>query len=513
MKKTHTMRSSWLNELNDRSLIDAQQQTRRYFLGNAGYGIGTTALAALMAGDGVAEPASDKSTQSIANPLEPKQPHFAPKAKRCIFIFLEGAPSQIDLYDPKPKLRELNGQPLPESMTKNVRFAFIKKESAVLLGSKREFSKHGECGMEFSDLLPNIATCADDILMVRSMHTDQFNHHPAQLTLLAGRPFFGLPTMGSWLTYGLGSESQELPGYVVLSAGRGTSGGASLWSSGFLPSMYSGVLFRNQGDPVLNLANPKGLPSELQREALDVASAMNEARLRNLHDPEIASRIAAYELAFRMQSSAPELIDLSGESQSTLDAYGVHREDPPIKAARGGGEGQFRQFATNCLLARRLVERGVRFVSLFHASWDHHSNLDTELPHNCGMADQPVAALLKDLKQRGLLDDTLVIFAGEFGRTPLGENRQGFGAVTGRDHHPFAFSLWMAGGGVKGGLTYGATDEIGWSISEKPVHINDMQATIMKLFGFDHLKLTVRHQGLDARLTGVAGNVIDEWIA
>jgi hypothetical protein len=367
--------------------------------------------------------------------------------------------------------------------------------------------------MEFSDLLPNIATCADDMLMVRSMHTDQFNHHPAQLTLVAGRPFFGLPTMGSWLTYGLGSESQDLPGYVVLSAGRGTSGGASLWSSGFLPSMYSGVLFRNQGDPVLNLTNPKGLPSELQREALDVASAMNEARLRDMHDPEIASRIAAYELAFRMQSAAPELIDLSEESQTTLESYGVHREDPAVKSARGGGEGQYRQFATNCLLARRLIERGVRFVSLFHASWDHHSNLDVELAHNCGMADQPVAALLKDLKQRGLLDETLVIFAGEFGRTPLGENRMGFGAVTGRDHHPFAFSLWMAGGGVKGGLTYGATDEIGWSITEKPVHINDLHATIMKLFGFDHLKLTVRHQGLDARLTGVAGNVIDEWIA
>ncbi len=428
-------------------------------------------------------------------------------------IFLEGAPSQIDLYDPKPKLNELNGKPLPESMTKNVRFAFIKKESAVLLGSKRKFSKHGQCGMEFSDLLPNIASCADDILMVRSMHTDQFNHHPAQLSLLAGRPFFGLPTMGSWLTYGLGSESQDLPGYVVLSAGRGTSGGASLWSSGFLPSMYAGVLFRNQGDPVLNLANPAGLPRELQREALDVASAMNASRLAEMNDPEIASRIAAYELAFRMQSAAPELIDLSGETKETLDAYGVDREDPEIKADRGGGKGTYKQFATNCLLARRLVERGVRFVSLFHASWDHHSNLDVELGHNCGMADQPVAALLKDLKQRGLLDETLVIFAGEFGRTPLGENRMGSKDVSGRDHHPFAFSLWMAGGGVKGGLTYGATDEIGWSVIDKPVHINDFHATILKLFGFDHLKLTVRNQGLDARLTGVAGSVIDEWIA
>ncbi len=496
-----------------RLLQQAQQQTRRYFLGNAGYGIGAAALAALMSRDGIAENDTQAGGSSLPNPLAPKPPHFPAKAKRCIFIFLEGAPSQIDLYDPKPKLNELDGQPLPESMTDKVRFAFIKKESAVLLGSKRTFQKHGKCGMEFSDLMPNIAGCADDILMVRSMHTDQFNHHPAQLTLLAGRPFFGLPTMGSWLTYGLGSESQDLPGYVVLSAGRGTSGGASLWSSGFLPSMYAGVMFRNQGDPVLNLANPTGLPNELQREALDVAAAMNSSRLRDMHDPEISSRIAAYELAFRMQSSAPELIDLSGESQTTLDAYGVHREDPPIKADRGGGKDQYRQFATNCLLARRLIERGVRFVSLFHASWDHHSNIDTELPHNCGMADQPVAALLKDLKQRGLLDETLVIFAGEFGRTPLGENRLGFKTVTGRDHHPFAFSLWMAGGGVKGGMTYGATDEIGWSITEKPVHMNDFHATILKLFGFDHLKFTVRHQGLDARLTGVAGNVIDEWIA
>jgi hypothetical protein len=489
----------------------SRQQARRYFLGNSGYGVGALALASLL---GSSSPASQgPDSAPLADPLAPKPPHFSPKAKRCIFIFLEGAPSQIDLYDPKPKLNELDGQPLPESMTKNVRFAFIKKESAVLLGSKRVFTRHGKCGMEFSDLMPSIATCADDILMVRSMHTDQFNHHPAQLSLLAGRPFFGLPTMGSWLTYGLGSESRNLPGYVVLSAGRGTSGGASLWSSGYLPSMYAGVLFRNQGDPVLNLANPKGLPPELQREALSVAANMNQARLSEIHDPEIASRIAAYELAFRMQSAAPELIDLSGESQSTRDAYGVDRDDPPIKADRGGGKGQYRLFATNCLLARRLIERGVRFVSLFHASWDHHSNLDTELTYNCGMADQPVAALLKDLKQRGLLDETLVIFAGEFGRTPLGENRNGSTVVTGRDHHPFAFSLWMAGGGVKGGLTYGATDEIGWSVTEKPVHINDFHATILKLFGFDHLKLTVRHQGLDSRLTGVAGNVIDEWIA
>jgi hypothetical protein len=487
----------------------AETQARRRFLGMSGYGLGAMALAQLIGGGDRAK--ADEA--ELANPLAPKPPHFAPKAKNCIFIFLEGAPSQLDLYDPKPKLNELNGQPLPESMTKNVRFAFIKKESAVLLGSPRKFSQHGESGMVFSDLLPNIATCADDMLLVRSMHTDQFNHHPAQLSLLAGRPFFGLPSMGSWMTYGLGSESQDLPGYVVLSAGRGTSGGASLWSSGFLPSSYAGVTFRNQGEPVLNLANPPGLPPELQRRGIDVLRETNAGNFARQHDPEIASRIASYELAFRMQSAAPELIDLSKECQATLEAYGVERKDPSTKASRGGGPGTYRSFATNCLLARRLVERGVRFVSLFHASWDHHSNLDSELTHNCGMADQPVAALLKDLKDRGLLDSTLVVFAGEFGRTPLGENRQGFAKVTGRDHHPFAFSLWMAGGGVKGGLTYGATDEIGWSITENPVHINDFHATILQLFGMDHLRLTHRFQGLDARLTGVGGKVIPEWIA
>lgn len=494
----------------------AQTQSRRHFLGQAGYGLGMAALADLLARDGHAKPTKPTAEDDAAvaiNPLAPKPSHFPGTAKKCIFIFLEGAPSQIDLYDPKPKLNELNGKPLPESLTKNVRFAFIKKETAVLMGSNRKFQKHGECGMEFSDFMPHIATCADDILMVRSMHTDQFNHHPAQLSLLAGRPFFGIPTMGAWLTYGLGSESQDLPGYVVLSAGRGTSGGASLWASGFLPSMYAGVMFRNQGDPVLNLSNPAGLPPELQRLGLDVARDLNNERLEQMHDPEIASRIASYELAFRMQSAAPELIDLSDETQDTIDAYGINRQEPEIKASRGGGPGQYKQFATNCLLARRLVERGVRFVSLFHASWDHHSGLDKELGHNCGMADQPVAALLKDLKQRGLLDETLVVFAGEFGRTPLGENRGGNPNATGRDHHPNAFSLWMAGGGVKGGLTYGATDEIGWSITEKPVHVNDFHATLLKLFGIDHLKLTHRFQGLDQRLTGVAGKVIDDWIA
>jgi hypothetical protein len=312
----------------------------------------------------------------------------------------------------------------------------------------------------------------------------------------------------------LGSESQNLPGYVVLTAGRGSSGGASLWQSGFLPSVHSGVLFRNQGEPVLNLQTPPGLSSDLQRKGLDVLGRVNSARYAQMHDPEIASRIASYELAFRMQSSAPELIDLKSETQQTLDMYGLDRKEPDAKASRtGGGPGQYRSFATNCLLARRMVERGVRFVNIIHASWDHHSNLDVELPFNSEMADQPIAALIKDLRQRGLLDETLVVWGSEFGRTPLGENRGGSDMVTGRDHHPFAFSIFMAGGGVKGGQVYGETDEIGWSPVKDPVHVNDFQATLLHLFGLDHLRLTHRFQGRDFRLTDVGGKVINEWLA
>jgi uncharacterized protein (DUF1501 family) len=381
------------------------------------------------------------------------------------------------------------------------------------MGTKRTFSKHGQCGMELCDLLPHLGSVADDLLLVRSMHTDQFNHHPGQLLMQCGRAAFGLPAMGSWITYGLGSESKNLPGYVVLTAGRGSSGGATLWQSGFLPSVYSGVLFRNQGDPVLNLKTPEGIPQSLQRKGLDVLGRVNQARAEAVRDPEIASRIASYELAFRMQASAPELIDLSGETKATLDAYGVERKEPDAKSGRTGGPGSWRTFATNCLLARRMVERGVRFVNIIHASWDHHSDLDVELPFNAGMADQPIAALIKDLKQRGLLDETLVVWASEFGRTPLGENRAGYEMVTGRDHHPFAFSIFLAGGGIKGGQVYGETDEIGWAPVRDPVHVNDFQATLLHLFGLDHLRLTHRFQGRDFRLTDVGGKVIDRWIA
>ena len=319
---------------------------------------------------------------------------------------------------------------------------------------------------------------------------------------------------GLWLNYGLGSESQNLPGYVVLSAGRGTSGGASLWSSGFLPSTYAGVLFRNQGDPVLNLSNPPGITPEMQHYGLDALTDLNRLRHSVVGDPEIASRIAAYELAFRMQSSAPELMDISREPKHVLDTYGLERDEPAVQATRGGGPGQFKTFATNCLLARRMVERGVRFVNIFHASWDHHSNLDTELKHNCQMADQPIAAMLKDLKQRGMLDETLVIWLSEFGRTPLGENRGGSINVTGRDHHPFAFTLWMAGGGIKGGQILGETDEIGWNVVRDPVPVRDLHATLLHLFGLNHERLNYRFQGFDFKLTGVEGaKVVPQLLA
>ena len=486
---------------------EALVQSRRNFLATSASTVGMLALGSLLQQDDVlaAEP-------QTGNPLAPKAPHFAPKAKNCICIFPAGAPSQLDLFDPKPKLNELSGKPLPESLLKNVRFAFIEKKGARLMGTTRKFTQHGECGMELSDRLPHLATCVDDIALVRTLHTEAFNHHPGQLMMSTGFPLFGRPSMGSWINYGLGSESKNLPGYVVLTAGRGTSGGTSNWASGFLPTTYAGVLFRDKGDPILNLSNPLGLTEAMQKQTIRAIRDLNKFRHAEIRDPEINSRVASYELAFRMQKAAPELINLKDETKATLDAYGLNRKQP-TKGGRGGGPGVFRQFAMNCLLARRMVERGVRFVNLYHASWDHHSNLDRELEFNCAMADQPVAALVKDLKQRGLLDETLVLWVSEFGRTPLGENRRGRKGVTGRDHHPYAFSIWMAGGGVKGGLTYGKTDEIGWGVAENPVHVNDLHATILHLFGMDHLKLTYRFQGRDFRLTDVGGKVINDLMA
>jgi len=493
----------------------AIEHTRRQFLTSSASGIGAAALASMLAADGVLSPRTAVAASSSAiNPLAPKKPHFQGKCKSCIFIFMAGAPSQLDLFDPKPKLNEMHGKPLPKSMLEKVRFAFIKKNNALLMGSKRKWKKYGQAGMDLSDLLPHIGSVADEILFVRSLHSEQFNHHPGQLLMQCGMARFGMPTMGSWLTYGLGAETDNLPGYVVLNSGRGSSGGATLWQSGFLPSVYEGVLFRNQGEPVLNLQNPAGLPPQLQRLGLDVLRDINQGRYEQVQDPEIASRIANYELAFRMQSAAPELIDLSKESKATLELYGVNRPEPKSGGGRGKQGNTYQSMGRNCLLARRLVERGVRFVNIIYASWDHHSKLDIELPYNAGCVDQPIAALIKDLKQRGMLDETMVVWGSEFGRTPLGENRSGKRETgSGRDHHPFAFTMFLAGGGIKGGQVYGSTDEIGWGVQDKPTHINDLHATMLNCFGMDHLRLTHRFLGRDFRLTDVGGKVIKDWIA
>lgn len=493
--------------------ITVKDAARREFLTTSASGLGMAAVGALLTSDGVLNAAPPPGAAEAARHLTSRLQHFAPKAKSCIFLFQAGAPSHLDLFDPKPKLNELHGQPLPAELLEKVRFAFIQKESAVLKGSPRRWRKYGECGMDFSDFLPQLAQRADDILMIRSMYSEQFNHHPGQLLLSCGRATFGLPTTGSWLSYGLGSESQNLPGYVVLTSGRGSSGGASLWSSGFLPSHHAGVLFRSAGEPVLNLSNPPGLTNDVQRRGLDALKIINENRLAQTGDPEIASRIASYELAFRMQSAAPELIDLTGETAATQESYGISRPQHPQATGRGNVADAHLTFARNCLLARRMVERGVRFVNIIYEAWDQHSSLDDDLRYNTWVVDQPVAALLRDLKQRGLLDSTLVVWGAEFGRTPLGENRGGREANTGRDHHPFSFTLWMSGGGVRGGQVYGASDEIGWGVTTDPVHINDFHATLLHLFGLDHLQLTHRFQGRDFRLTDVGGKVIDRWLA
>jgi hypothetical protein len=455
--------------------------SRRTFLRQAGGGMGMMALADLLSG---AE----------------RKPHFAPKAKSVIFLFMEGGPSQMDLFDPKPELQKWHGKPLPPSMTKDLKLAFIKPTAAVL-GSPREFKQYGQSGMTFSDYLPHTAQVADQLCMVRSMHTDAFNHHPGQLLLFTGSMQFGRPTMGAWAVYGLGSESKDLPAFAVLASGVGTSGGASNFSSGFLPSEYQGTLLRSSGDPILYLSNPEGVTPMQQRAALDAVRDFNQERLNETGDPEIASRIASYELAFRMQTAGPELMDFSKESASTLDMYGVNNETT-------------KQFGTNCLLARRMVERGVRYVMLMHASWDQHTNLNKGLKKNCDTTDQPTAALIKDLKQRGLLDSTLVVWGGEFGRTPMVEIRNlSDPDGAGRDHHPAAYTMWMAGGGIKPGVTIGATDELGFKIAEDPIHVHDLQATMLHCLGMDHTRLTYKHMGREFRLTDVAGTVVKKLLA
>jgi hypothetical protein len=462
-----------------------QLHTRRKFLTQWTYGTGVAAISTLLAAE---DP--------------PPRPHFTPRAKAVIFFFMSGAPSQIDLFDPKPMMMPLHGQGLPESLQKDLVDQF--KKIAKIMASPREFKSYGQCGMEFSDLVPHIGSCADDICMVRSVHTDVTNHHPGQLLMNCGSPLPGRPSIGSWVTYGLGSESKNLPAFVVLTSnsGMGIEGGTSLWSSGFLPSNYRGVAFRGSGDPILHLSNPEGISPETQRARLDVLRDLNRKRFADTGDLEIASRIASYELAFRMQAAAPELTDLSKESKSTLEMYGIDNETT-------------RAFGTNCILARRMVERGVRFIQIYHSSWDDHKDLNKNHARNCGIVDKPTAALLKDLKQRGLLDETLVIWGAEFGRSPMNEVRLASPEAgrEGRDHHALAFTVWLSGGGIKRGQIIGRTDEIGFNVVEDKLHVHDLQATILHCLGIDHTRLTYRHQGRDFRLTDVGGRVIDKLLA
>lgn len=465
---------------------DPREITRRWFLRECGIGLGAIALADL-AGRTVHGSAS-------ADPLAPKMPHYPAKAKNVIFLFMAGAPSHLELFDNKPQLAKFDGELPPPDLIKDYRAAFINPNSK-LLGPKFKFSKHGQCGAELSELLPHLAEVVDEIAIVKSMVTDAFNHAPGQIMMNTGAQIFGRPSMGAWVTYGLGTESRDLPGFVVFSSGKkGPSGGNSNWGAGFLPTVYQGVQFRGTGDPVLYLSNPKGVDDQLQQDTLQTIGELNRMRLDAVGDPEIATRINSFEMAFRMQSSAPELMDLSGEPKHILEMYGAEPGKP--------------SFANNCLLARRLVERGVRFVQLFHEAWDQHGNLVNDLKKNCQDTDQACAALVKDLKQRGMLDDTLVIWGGEFGRTPMVQ-----GGNDGRDHHPNAFTMWLAGGGIKPGITLGESDEFGFNVVRDKVHVHDLHATILHLLGFDHTRLTYRFQGRDFRLTDVHGNIVEQLLA
>jgi hypothetical protein len=475
-------------------------QTRRHFFKDCAVGLGSLALASLLS-DGKA------AADSFPNPLAPRKPHFPPRAKAVIYLFMAGGPSQLELFDYKPELARLDGQPIPESFIKGKRFAFMDtftKEHPKCLGSRRRFARHGRAGTYVSECLPHVADVVDDLAVVRSLQTDVFNHAPAKFFINTGSAQTGRPSMGAWVSYGIGSVSQSLPGFVVLQSGpRGPRGGAPLWGSGFLPTAYQGVPFRSSGEPILDLASPRGVTPTRQKQVLDAVRDLNAVRLADTGDPEIATRIASYEMAYRMQSSAPELMDLSGETRQTLEMYGAEPGKPT--------------FANNCLLARRLVERGVRFVQLYHTDWDHHggqgANLRDSLDRVCGEVDRPAAALVRDLKRRGLLDQTLVLWGGEFGRTPMGEVRDVGGRDLGRNHHIEAFTVWMAGGGVKPGITLGTTDELGYAPVEDRVHVHDLQATVLHLLGLDHKRLTFHFQGRDFRLTDVHGEVVTKLLA
>lgn len=473
--------------------------TRRHFFGNCWMSLGSMAALSLTA----PQKTIAESTTSFEHPLMPKTPHFAPKAKRVIYLFMAGGPSQLELFDYKPKLQQFDGKMIPDSYVpkdKKKRFAFIKND-AKLMAPRWSFARRGKSGIEISDLLPHLASVADELAVLKTLRTDHFNHGPAKLFMHTGFGRPGRPGLGAWTTYGLGSEADDLPAFVAMSTGpRGTRNLSQLVSSGFLPTMFQGVPLRPSGDPILDLASPAGINRRRQEQAIEAIRALNQARFQATGDPEIATRIASYEMAFRMQESAPEMIDLRSETQRTLDLYGADPDAP--------------SFARNCLLARRLVERGVRFVQLFHTDWDDHGgnpqhDLDKAIQARCQEIDRPCTALLKDLKARGLLDDTLVIWGGEFGRTPQSQNL----TPPGRDHHIEAFSIWLAGAGIRPGVTVGQTDDFGFHATEDSVHVNDLHATILHLLGLDHERLTYRFQGRDFRLTDVAGKVVDELLA
>ena len=461
------------------NIMNLQNSTRRQFFGTCGIGLGKIGLGSMMAG-GFAN-AGDLSD-------------FAPKAKRVIYLFMAGAPSQLELFDNKPRLREFDGKPIPPSVIAGQRYAFIQPDAAVL-APRFSFSKHGQSGQEISDCLPHLAKVADDIAIVKSVHTNQFNHSPAQILVNTGGPIPGRPAMGSWVSYGIGNETENLPGFVVLKSGGNLSGGAAMWSPGFLPGKHAGVPFRQSGDPILHVSNPAGVDNQAQRDSLDLIRKMNERRFDVVGDPEIETRINSYEMAWRMQSAAPELIDLSKEPEAITEMYGPG------------------DFAKNCLLARRLVERGTRFVQVYHSGWDHHSQVEKGVTAQAKNVDQASAALIQDLKMRGLLEDTLVVWGGEFGRTPMVEASAALGRSQGRGHHPQAFSMWFAGGGIKPGVTIGKTDEFGFNVIEDGVHVHDVQATILHLLGLQHEKLTYRYQGRDFRLTDVHGHVVEKLLA
>ncbi len=469
-------------------LMEPPQLTaRRWFFKQCGVGLGAVALGELLRTEGFASPGS-------VNPMAPRRPHFTPRAKRVIYLFMAGAPSHLELFDNKPELARWDGKLPPPELLKGYRAAFI-TPSSTLLGPKFKFARHGQSGAELSEVLPHLAEVADEMTIIKSMHTDAFNHAPGQIFANTGSQQFGRPSVGAWVTYGLGSESTDLPAYVVFSTGsKGTSGGASNWGNGFLPSLHQGVMFRNTGDPVLYLSNPKGVDGEIQRDTLATLKHLNQQHLDVVGDPEIATRINSFEMAYRMQSSAPELMDITREPKHILDMYGAE----PGKTS----------FATSCLLARRMVERGVRFVQIFHEAWDQHGNLVNDIKKNCRDTEKACAALIKDLKQRGMLEDTLVVWGGEFGRTPMVQ-----GGNDGRDHHPNCYSVWLAGGGARPGVTIGESDDFGFNATRDKVHVHDLNATILHLLGFDHTKLTYRFQGRDFRLTDIHGEVVRKVLA